>query len=144
MQPDIWIKGVPEKPEPDRLYAVMSQQNAGVAVGNILRGDDCNWKACNIIAHWPLPATMTELQAKGVQRRMYYDFKQYVSLVAHAYCCWSQNTYDDVDYSLWHTTCGEEFVLTDGSPSENRMNFCHYCGKPVIESGYHDEENSEV
>ena len=143
MQKDIWIKGVPEKPEPDRLYAVMSQQNAGVAVGNILRGDDCNWRACNIIAHWPLPATMTDMQAASIHRSNFYDFTQYVKIDApHDYCCWSQNDFEDVDTGSWATTCGNRFYFTDGGPDDDGMNFCCYCGKPIIVSGYHNEEQS--
>jgi hypothetical protein len=30
-----FIPGVPMEPEPDRLYAVLSQQQSGVAVGTI-------------------------------------------------------------------------------------------------------------
>lgn len=145
MQKDIWVKGVPIAPEPDRLYAVLSQQNAGVAVGNILRGEDCNWSATNIIAHWPIPATMTKAQALSVFRRMYYDFAQYVSIESPwDYCCWSQNDYDDVDSSCWHTTCDNAFYLTDEGPDDNGMNFCCYCGKRLIVSGYVDSDQSEV
>ena len=82
MQKDIWIKGVPANPEEDRLYAVLSQQNGGVAVGNILRGGDCHWQASNIIAYWPMPATMTDMQANSVRRRMYYDFAQYTKIAS--------------------------------------------------------------
>ena len=140
MQKDIWVKGVPIAPEPDRLYAVMSHQNAGVAVGNILRGDDCNWKASNIIAHWPMPATMTDMQAAGVARRMFYDFAQYVKIDAPwDYCVWSQNDYEDVDTGAWATTCQNRFYLIDETPEDNEMNFCCYCGKRLITSRFVDE-----
>ena len=29
------------------------------------------------------------------------------------------------------TTCGGLFILLDGDPSDNRMGFCCYCGKPL-------------
>ena len=39
-------------------------------------------------------------------------------------CYWK--TYED--YGLWHTDCGKEFHLLDGTPEENNMKFCCFCG----------------
>ena len=33
----------------------------------------------------------------------------------------------------WITSCGYEYAINDGTPSENDMNFCLYCGKKLIE-----------
>lgn len=33
----------------------------------------------------------------------------------------------------WETDCGNAFSVTDGSPSENNMAFCPYCGKSLVE-----------
>lgn len=33
----------------------------------------------------------------------------------------------------WKTSCGRAFVLNDGTPSENEMRFCAYCGEPLEE-----------
>ena len=44
-------------------------------------------------------------------------------------CTW---TYDE-DLDTWDTECGESFVVTNGTPAENSMRFCCYCGKPIKE-----------
>ena len=33
----------------------------------------------------------------------------------------------------WATGCGYEYTINDGTPSENNMNFCLYCGKVLDE-----------
>lgn len=45
-------------------------------------------------------------------------------------CTWSQ----DPDFDMGDTyssSCGEKWSFIDGGPSENRVKFCHGCGKPV-------------
>jgi hypothetical protein len=34
----------------------------------------------------------------------------------------------------WETGCGDAFVILDGTPAENKMMFCCYCGKRIKES----------
>lgn len=35
----------------------------------------------------------------------------------------------DYDANVWEcTTCGEEWMLNDGNPSDNNMLFCPHCG----------------
>ena len=46
------------------------------------------------------------------------------------YCKWEE---EDADDSMWETDCGRTFVLNEGSPSENEMKFCCYCGRPLEE-----------
>lgn len=41
-------------------------------------------------------------------------------------CQWQADS--DGNYS---TSCGETFTLIDGTPSENCMRYCCYCGKKV-------------
>lgn len=41
-------------------------------------------------------------------------------------CNWSED-----EDGNWHTGCGEMYIILEGTPSENRMNFCLYCGKPL-------------
>lgn len=46
-------------------------------------------------------------------------------------CTWSK----DPDYDMgdtYHSACGEAWSFIDGGPAENRMRYCHGCGKPVI------------
>lgn len=43
-------------------------------------------------------------------------------------CQWSQWSQVDWDSDCWETTCGNAFTLNDGTPRDNRMRFCCYCG----------------
>lgn len=43
-------------------------------------------------------------------------------------CDWT----DDEGY--WITTCGHEFVINAGSPKDNDMRFCCFCGKEIKEN----------
>ena len=47
------------------------------------------------------------------------------------YCRWSPPSNFEIDY--WETECDNAFNLIDGTPSENGMKFCPYCGKKLIE-----------
>lgn len=40
-------------------------------------------------------------------------------------CQWTQ------DGEHWSTKCGEYFWLENGTPEDNRIIFCHYCGRPI-------------
>lgn len=44
-------------------------------------------------------------------------------------CTW---TYDPDGY--WQTSCDDQFCITEGSPAENRMRYCHYCGRRITTS----------
>ena len=37
------------------------------------------------------------------------------------------------DNGAWETECGNMFEVTDGTPNENDMKFCPYCGKTLVE-----------
>lgn len=43
-------------------------------------------------------------------------------------CQW---VHDDDDYDVWETKCGDLFILTEGTPRDNGMKFCPYCGKEI-------------
>ena len=45
-------------------------------------------------------------------------------------CEWVQ---DDDDSDAWGTQCRRMFIIIDGTPTDNRMTFCCYCGKPLVE-----------
>lgn len=34
----------------------------------------------------------------------------------------------------WLTSCNHAFVLNCGTPKDNDMKFCPYCGKPLVEN----------
>lgn len=53
-----------------------------------------------------------------------------MQLVSHGfvsrYCTWTED-----DLGVSQTTCGNSFALDSGSPGENGMKFCCYCGKEL-------------
>ncbi len=44
-------------------------------------------------------------------------------------CAWIQ----EGECDLWGTECGNAFTLNEGSPSDNGMKFCCYCGAELVE-----------
>jgi len=42
-------------------------------------------------------------------------------------CKWEEE-YD----GPWHTECGESFDLNEGTPKDNGMKYCCYCGKKLM------------
>jgi hypothetical protein len=50
--------------------------------------------------------------------------------VVPAICEWKK----DPDYEMgdtYHSSCGELWSFIDGGPKENRISYCHHCGKHV-------------
>lgn len=45
-------------------------------------------------------------------------------------CTW---TNDDPESNFWVTECGKSFEVNDGTPLENDMRFCCFCGGELIE-----------
>ena len=58
----------------------------------------------------------------ALQRMNYLEQKEEI------FCLW---TYDE-DYDCYNTDCGESFVVLEGTPEENHMKYCVYCGKELI------------
>lgn len=54
-------------------------------------------------------------------------------------CTWSL---DDEDSSTWSSSCGELWSFIDGGPKENRVTYCHHCGKPIDVARAADKEQS--
>jgi hypothetical protein len=56
--------------------------------------------------------------------------EQKAELVA---CHWHQD--GDFESNTWAASCGQDryFTLTDGTPNENDMTHCCYCGKQLVE-----------
>lgn len=46
-----------------------------------------------------------------------------VRVVRNKRCTWRPG-----DYGEYNTSCKNAFVLNDGTPSDNNMKFCCYCG----------------
>ena len=57
-------------------------------------------------------------------------------------CVWEFD-YDET-YS-WITSCGKKFYIVEGTPVENEMKFCPYCGKKIVTRIYQDkgEQNAD-
>ena len=54
------------------------------------------------------------------------------------YCEWRE----DKD-GAWDTSCKNKFELTHGTPLDNQMTYCCYCGKPlgqIARARYGDEK----
>lgn len=49
-------------------------------------------------------------------------------LLEKACCGWEQD-----DDGIWQTECGNAFELNAGTPEDNHMEFCPYCGKVLID-----------
>jgi hypothetical protein len=45
-----------------------------------------------------------------------------------AACTWAQ---DGEDSDTWGTLCGQFFTVNEGSPADNDMRHCCYCGKSL-------------
>ena len=45
------------------------------------------------------------------------------------FCEW---TLYDEENNLWETECDEISQIMDGTPKENTMRFCCYCGKKIV------------
>lgn len=55
---------------------------------------------------------------------------------AGACCVWTE----EHDGEFWQTDCGHAFQLTDGTPADNQMQFCAYCGR-TLKCGRVSEES---
>ena len=46
-------------------------------------------------------------------------------------CLWQMDAWDELEE--WRTACGQSWAFTEGTPSENKMLYCCYCGKGLQE-----------
>jgi hypothetical protein len=56
-------------------------------------------------------------------------------------CAWTQQ--DHCGGDCWETGCGNAFCMSDGTPGENGLKFCCYCGKPLAEERFVDDPEEE-
>tara|TARA_R110000868_G_scaffold199913_3_gene447048 strand:+ start:475 stop:651 length:177 start_codon:yes stop_codon:yes gene_type:complete len=52
-------------------------------------------------------------------------------------CIWAE-----AGDGVWHPECGGAFILNDGTPEENGMKFCCYCGSPLVQQLKTDEDDA--
>lgn len=57
----------------------------------------------------------------------------------HLICHWTPMNPDEG--GSWETQCGNAFLFIDGDPTDNKMNFCPYCGGALIQVEAADESN---
>jgi hypothetical protein len=43
-------------------------------------------------------------------------------------CKWTQDGYGE---EAWQTSCGRRFYLNEGTPADNGLRSCCFCGKPL-------------
>ena len=53
-------------------------------------------------------------------------------------CTWAQD-----EEGVWQSSCGCSFILNEGTPSENKMAFCCYCGKAIKEVQHKESEHGK-
>jgi hypothetical protein len=41
--------------------------------------------------------------------------------------------HEEMECDYWECSCGEAWVIIDGSPKENNYNYCPSCGEKIIE-----------
>jgi hypothetical protein len=57
-------------------------------------------------------------------------------------CRWLQD--GDKESSTWQASCSRRyFMLVDGTPTDNRMSHCCYCGKKLVEVPIEQEDDHE-
>ncbi len=58
-------------------------------------------------------------------------------------CRWLQE--GDEESDTWAASCGRHryFSLNEGTPKDNHMTHCCYCGKPLVEVPIEPEDNHE-
>lgn len=44
-------------------------------------------------------------------------------------CRWTEDEYEG---GAWDTDCGQRFCIEDGTPEQNDMKFCCYCGHKIL------------
>ena len=60
-------------------------------------------------------------------------------LVISEVCVWAED-----DCGMYETTCNNSFQFNDGGgPVDNLFKFCAYCGKPIKEILYFEEDSDD-
>lgn len=50
-------------------------------------------------------------------------------------CTWSED-----EDGAWDTQCHNRFYLCEGTPEDNKMSFCCYCGRKLEQFTYDERE----
>ena len=57
-------------------------------------------------------------------------------------CLWEQDYYASNE-GRWDTQCGESFYLENGTPADNKMKYCPYCGYKLFFREYSADEEEK-
>lgn len=55
-------------------------------------------------------------------------------------CTWFQ---EDEGSDIWVSDCGGLFTLNEGSPADNDLKYCCWCGKSIVSEPYVVEKEGE-
>jgi len=72
---------------------------------------------------------MMKHQRQELEENIQRDRAEVVSkAIRPQFCVWQQ----DKDDGSWDTDCGNKFCIESGTPGDNRMLFCCYCGAALV------------
>ena len=83
-----------------------------------------------------LRKTLAYFTEPGMPEDLLAEFKAALADSISA-CTWQYGAFS------WHTACGQEWMLNDGTPEQNGMRFCHSCGKTLVVDEKHPESERE-
>lgn len=72
-----------------------------------------------------------DLDTGDMELEMARNVAQQILDICQPQCEWKMS--NDGFYDVWESTCGNSFVLNDGSPEDNEMNYCSHCGGKLIQ-----------
>lgn len=85
----------------------------------------------------PAPAAPQAMEDANVWKQIVPDDEPQAEPKREPACLWSRA---DDDTDTWETSCGHAFTIIEGTPTDNHMAFCCYCGRRVDEeTGGSDE-----
>jgi hypothetical protein len=84
--------------------------------------DDDNKAACNIREEWISTDVWSWIEVVGCASHS--DFQS-----ERGDCIWAED-----EDGIYHTSCGDAFEFMNGTPDDNHIKFCPYCGKELRQS----------
>ena len=67
---------------------------------------------------------------------VYYNLSElYACQAANHYqgCKWTPEAHPDFCDGTYDTACGHAFTIIEGTPRDNQMRFCPFCGNGIVE-----------
>jgi hypothetical protein len=79
-----------------------------------------NAKVCEQDGSW---------EAAAAWQKCAHDLRAALAGAGAVACDWTLD--DGPWHTIWESACGQSWSFVDGGPEDNRVSFCHGCGKPV-------------